>query len=73
MTTAWSPLDCAKPAVIVYRLGWLSYHLFRPLINVRYITLVNLLASNRPLLDRRIAEPRIAGAPSHAGVRTGTD
>src|SRR4051794_19840051 len=24
----------AKPAVIVYRLGWLTYHLVRPLINV---------------------------------------
>jgi len=43
----------AKPAVIVYRLGWLSYHLFRPFINVGYITLVNLLASKQPLRDRR--------------------
>jgi lipid-A-disaccharide synthase len=50
----------AKPAVIVYRLGWLSYHLFRPFINVRYITLVNLLASKQPLRDRRTGGPAIA-------------
>src|SRR5581483_5237867 len=48
----------AKPAVIVYRVGWLTYSLFRPLINVRYITLVNLLASPQPLRDRRIEAPR---------------
>jgi len=41
-------LHHAKPAVIVYRLGWLTYQLVRPLINVRYITLVNLLASDDP-------------------------
>ena len=38
----------AKPAVIVYRVGWLTYQLVRRLINVRYITLVNLLASEQP-------------------------
>ena len=38
----------AKPAVIVYRVGWLTYQLVRRLINVRYITLVNLLASDQP-------------------------
>lgn len=40
----------AKPAVIVYRLGWLTYQCVRRLVNVRYITLVNLLASQRPLV-----------------------
>jgi lipid-A-disaccharide synthase len=57
----------AKPAVIVYRLGWLSYHLFRPLINVRYITLVNLLASDQPLYGRRAAR-RVPDAASHEQV-----
>jgi lipid-A-disaccharide synthase len=58
----------AKPAVIVYRVGWLTYHLFRPLINVRYITLVNLLASAQPLLDRRAAAPRVADASDEQQV-----
>jgi lipid-A-disaccharide synthase len=44
----------AKPAVIVYRVGWLTYQIVRPLVNVRYITLVNLLASNQPF----VAGPR---------------
>src|SRR5262245_23926309 len=39
----------AKPSVIVYRVGWWTYHAVRPLIHVRYITLVNLLASEAPL------------------------
>jgi lipid-A-disaccharide synthase len=39
-----------KPAVIAYRVGWLTYQLVRRLINVRYITLVNLLASEQPLV-----------------------
>jgi len=38
-----------KPAVILYRVGWLTYQVVRPLMNTRYITLVNLLASQRPL------------------------
>jgi len=41
----------AKPAVIVYRVGWLTYQVVRRLVNVRYITLVNLLASDCPFLD----------------------
>jgi lipid-A-disaccharide synthase len=39
----------AKPAVILYRVGWLLYQVVRPLMNTRYITLVNLLASQQPL------------------------
>lgn len=38
----------AKPAAIVYRASWLTYQTVRPLIKVRYITLVNLLASDQP-------------------------
>ncbi len=41
----------AKPAVIVYRVGWLTYQVVRRLINVRYITLVNLLASEQPFVN----------------------
>jgi lipid-A-disaccharide synthase len=41
----------AKPSVIVYRIPWLTYQALRPLVNVRYITLVNLLASSQPLAD----------------------
>lgn len=39
----------AKPAVILYRVGWLTYQCVRRMVNVRYITLVNLLASRQPL------------------------
>jgi len=37
--------------VIVDRVGWLTYQVVRRLVNVRYITLVNLLASDRPFVD----------------------
>ncbi len=39
----------AKPAVVTYRVGWLTYQVVRHLMNARYITLVNLLASDHPL------------------------
>jgi lipid-A-disaccharide synthase len=39
----------AKPAVVTYRVGWLTYQVVRHLMNARYITLVNLLASQQPL------------------------
>jgi lipid-A-disaccharide synthase len=45
----------AKPAVITYRLGWLTYQVVRRLVNARYITLVNLLASQRPLCGGAVA------------------
>jgi lipid-A-disaccharide synthase len=41
----------ARPAVIVYRVGWLTYQFVRRLINVRQITLVNLLNSDDPFLE----------------------
>jgi lipid-A-disaccharide synthase len=43
----------AKPSVIVYRVSWWTYQLAQRLVNVRYITLVNLLASEQPLSARR--------------------
>jgi lipid-A-disaccharide synthase len=46
----------AKPAVIVYRVGWLTYQLVRRLVNVRYITLVNLLDNEHPFVDSIGAE-----------------
>lgn len=39
----------AKPSVIVYRTSWWLYHAVQRLVHVRYITLVNLLASDHPL------------------------
>jgi lipid-A-disaccharide synthase len=39
----------AKPAIITYRVGWLTYQFVRRLVNVRYITLVNLLAADQPI------------------------
>ena len=38
----------AKPAAIVYRVGRLTYEVVRRLVSIRYITLVNLLASRAP-------------------------
>ena len=35
----------AKPSVIVYRVSWLTYQMVRPLMQVRHISLVNLLNS----------------------------
>lgn len=37
------------PMVVAYRLGWLTYVLMRPLIRVKYITLVNILL-DRPAI-----------------------
>jgi lipid-A-disaccharide synthase len=45
----------AKPAVIVYRVGWATYQVMRHLVNVRYITLANLLASRQPLVRGLLA------------------
>ena len=39
-----------KPTVIVYRVSWLLAQAVRRLASARYITLVNLLASDRPFL-----------------------
>lgn len=38
----------AKPAAIVYRVSWPTYQVVRHLMNVRYIALVNLMASREP-------------------------
>jgi lipid-A-disaccharide synthase len=42
----------AKPAVIVYRVAWLTYQLVKQMVNVRYITLVNLLGSDQPFANQ---------------------
>jgi lipid-A-disaccharide synthase len=55
----------AKPSVIVYRTSWWLYQVFRHLVRVRYITLVNLLASDRPLSKSDEKQPYQAGAPGH--------
>jgi lipid-A-disaccharide synthase len=58
----------AKPAVIVYRVGWLTYQIIRRLVNVRYITLVNLMASNHPFVTDTLAQPCSVHAPEHEQV-----
>lgn len=40
----------ARPSVVVYRVPWWTYAVVSQLVKVRYITLVNLLASRQPLL-----------------------
>lgn len=55
----------AKPSVIVYRISWWTYQVVRHLVNVRYITLVNLLASDDALLARRGDQPYQQDAPGH--------
>jgi len=54
----------AKPAVIAYRVGWLLYQVVRRLVNVRYITLVNLLSSEAPLVR--------GGAATETALHSGT-
>jgi lipid-A-disaccharide synthase len=51
----------ATPAIINYRVGWLTYQVVRHLMNARYITLVNLLASQQPLGPS--ATPRRSNQP----------
>ncbi|MBI3676532.1 MAG: lipid-A-disaccharide synthase [Proteobacteria bacterium] len=38
-----------KPMVVVYKLGWLTYALYRPLISVKYAALPNLLLDREAL------------------------
>jgi lipid-A-disaccharide synthase len=56
----------AKPSVIVYRVPWWLYVAVRRMMNVPYITLVNLLASDQPLWTR--GQPYAAGAAGHEQV-----
>lgn len=56
----------AKPSVILYKVSWGMYHVILRLMNARYITLVNLLATDRLLItDRR---PYDRNSPDDAGV-----
>ena len=41
----------SKPTVIHYWLNPLTYHLLRPLVKVKYITLVNMLADGKPFSE----------------------
>ena len=53
------------PMVVGYKLGWLTYVLARPFINVPYVTLVNLLLEREAvpeLLQRRCTPERLADA-----------
>lgn len=59
----------AKPAVIVYKVSWLAAQVVRRLVRTRYITLVNLLATDRPFLNPgEPANVYEAGAPGHEQV-----
>ena len=52
-----------KPTVIHYWVNRLAYHLLRPLIKVKYITLVNMLADDDPFSEHpRPFDPACPGA-----------
>jgi lipid-A-disaccharide synthase len=59
----------AKPAVMAYRVSWWLAQAVRRLASARYMTLVNLLASDRPFLEpgQRV-EAYEEGAPGHEQV-----
>src|SRR5439155_12016293 len=40
----------AKPSVMVYRVPWWTYQVVHRLVNVQFMTLVNLLATDPPLM-----------------------
>jgi lipid-A-disaccharide synthase len=59
----------AKPSVIVYRVPWLLYQAVRRMFSTRYITLVNLMASDRPFaVCEDDLQPYAAGAAGHEQV-----
>jgi lipid-A-disaccharide synthase len=58
----------AKPSAILYRVPWWTWSVVRRLVHVRYITLVNLLASDQPLCTSGSAEPYEPGAAGHEHV-----
>lgn len=58
----------AKPSVILYRVPWWTWAVVRRLVHVRYITLVNLLASQQPLCPRGTARPYEPDAAGHEDV-----
>lgn len=59
----------AKPAVIVYKVSWLAAQVVRRLATTRYITLVNLLAADRPFLEPgEPARAYEASGPGHEQV-----
>ena len=56
----------AKPTIILYKVSWAMYQVVLSLMSARYITLVNLLATDRLLMtDRR---PYDRHAPADADV-----
>jgi lipid A disaccharide synthetase len=61
-----------KPSVIVYRVSWLTYQLVRPLINVRHISLVNLL-SDQPLFPEFPTWRDCSNEVAHHAIRWLTD
>ncbi len=60
--TVVSELALAKtPMVVGYRLGWLTYHLVRPLIHVRHVALVNLVLGREAVPE--LLQQACSGAP----------
>ena len=58
----------AKPSVILYRVPWWSYVVVRRLVQVRYITLVNLLTTDRLYFDREHWNTYESDEPGHENV-----
>jgi lipid-A-disaccharide synthase len=55
----------ARPSVIVYKVSWWTYAVVRQLVQVRHITLVNLLASQQPLQGASAADAEEALLPEY--------
>lgn len=58
----------AKPSVILYRVPWWTYAVVRRLVKVRYITLVNLLATDQIYADADHPAPYDRHQPGHEQV-----
>jgi lipid-A-disaccharide synthase len=58
----------AKPSVILYRVPWWTYAVVRRLLKVRYITLVNLLATDQIYADADHPAPYNRHQPGHEQV-----
>jgi lipid-A-disaccharide synthase len=58
----------AKPSVILYHVPWWTYAVVRRLVQVRYITLVNLLTADGLYFDRTHRNTYEPGEPGHENV-----
>ncbi|MCI0361597.1 MAG: lipid-A-disaccharide synthase [Planctomycetaceae bacterium] len=58
----------AKPSVVLYSVPWWTYAVVRRLVKVRYITLVNLLATDQIYADAEHPAPYDRHKPGHEDV-----